>query len=148
MGVDFAVVVVMLVLGVFIVIIVGFWFIAEQRAFQFLTRDHATGGFRQVEQGQRFLQLNAGGGDFGFIGIAGGGVFEAHQVHRRAFQLQLQGLAVQRCVQATDAVFMGAEAAVLMGVVMFVGRMGDSQRQQGKRQSEQQTTHGESPKVR
>ena len=92
------------------------------------------------------LKLSSGGGDLGFVGIGGGGVFEAHQVHRRAFQLQLQGLAVQRRVQATDAVLVGAKAAVLMVVIMFVGGMGDSQRQQGKRQGEQQTTHGESPK--
>jgi hypothetical protein len=43
---------------------------------------------------------------------------------------------------------MGAKAAVFMVVivVMLVSRVGDSQWQQGKRQSEQQTTHGESPK--
>jgi hypothetical protein len=29
---------------------------------------------------------------------------------------------------------------------MFVSGMGDSQRQQGKRQGEKQATHGESPK--
>jgi hypothetical protein len=39
----------------------------------------------------------------------------------------------------------GAEAAVLMVVIMFVGGMGDSQRQQGKRQGEKQAAHGESP---
>jgi preprotein translocase subunit YajC len=39
--------------------------------------------------------------------------------------------------------FMRAEAAVFMVVivVMLIGSMGDGQRQQGKRQSEQQTTH-------
>jgi hypothetical protein len=86
--------------------------------------------------------LGAHGGDLGLVGIGGGGVFEAHQVHRRAFQFQLQGLAVEHRVQAADAVFVGAEATVLMVVIMLVSRMGDSQRQQGKRQSEQQTTHG------
>ncbi|MNR58792.1 hypothetical protein D3C85_1798790 [compost metagenome] len=53
-------------------------------------------------------------------------MFETHQVHRRAFQFQLQGLAVQRGVQATNAMFVGAEAAVLM--VMFIGGVGDGQR--------------------
>jgi hypothetical protein len=33
-----------------------------------------------------------------------------------------------------------------MVVIMFVGGVGDSQRQQGKRQGEKQVTHGESPK--
>ncbi|MNT87248.1 hypothetical protein D3C72_2276390 [compost metagenome] len=70
-------------------------------------------------------------------------MFEAHQVHRRAFQFQLQGLPVQRRVQASDAMFVGTEAAVL--VVMFLGGVGDSQRQHGKRQGEKQTAHGESP---
>jgi hypothetical protein len=86
--------------------------------------------------------LGAHGGHLGLVGIGGGGVFEAHQVHRRAFQFQLQGLAVEHRVQAADTVFVGAEATVLMVVVMLVSRVGDSQRQQGKRQSEQQTTHG------
>jgi hypothetical protein len=36
----------------------------------------------------------------------------------------------------------GAEATVLVVVVMFISRMGDSQRQQGKWQGEQQTMHG------
>ncbi len=94
-----------------------------------------------------FFQLRADGSDFGFVGVGGGGVFEAHQVHRRAFQLQLQSLAIQRRVQATDAVFVGAEAAMfIMIVIMLDRRMGDSQRQQGKRQSEQQTAHDGSPK--
>jgi hypothetical protein len=33
-----------------------------------------------------------------------------------------------------------------MVVIMLLGGMGDGQRQQGKRQSEQQTAHGGSPK--
>jgi hypothetical protein len=40
---------------------------------------------------------------------------------------------------------MGAEAAVLMIVVMLGSRVSDSQWQQGERQSEKQTTHDESP---
>ncbi|MNY23954.1 hypothetical protein D3C86_1576420 [compost metagenome] len=132
------------VLGVFIVIIVGIGLVAEQRAFQFLVLHHATGGFRQVEQGQWLLELRAGGGDFGFVCVAGGDVLETHQVHRRAFQFQLQGLAVQRRIQASHAMFVGTQAAML--VIVFVGGMGDSQRQHGKRQSEKQTTHDESPK--
>jgi hypothetical protein len=59
-------------------------------------------------------------------------------------QLQRQGLAVERRVQASNAMFVGAQAAMLM--IVFVGGMGDSQRQDGKRQSEKQMTHGESPK--
>jgi hypothetical protein len=54
MGVNFAVVVVMFALGVFVVIVISLWFVAEQRAFQFLTRHFATGGFRQGEQRQGF----------------------------------------------------------------------------------------------
>ncbi|MNI60359.1 hypothetical protein D3C73_1155710 [compost metagenome] len=71
-------------------------------------------------------------------------MFEPHQVHRRAFQFQLQGLAIERGVQATDAMFVGTEAAVfmVMVVIMFLRCLGDSQRQQGERQSEEQTTHG------
>ncbi|MCY1173814.1 hypothetical protein D9M73_139920 [compost metagenome] len=144
MSVDFAVVVMMLVLGVFIMVIVGIGRVTEQRAFQFLVFHHATGGFRQVEQGQRLFKQSAGRGDFGFVGIAGGDVFEPHQVHGRALQFQRQGLAVQRRVQAPNAMFVGAQAAML--VIVFVGGMGDSQRQHGKRQGEKQTTHGESPK--
>jgi hypothetical protein len=37
---------------------------------------------------------------------------------------------------------MRTEAAVFMVVIVLIGRVGDGQRQQGKRQSEQQTTHG------
>jgi hypothetical protein len=55
-------------------------------------------------------------------------------------------LAVQRRVQASDTVLVRAKTAVLMVVIMFVGGVGDSQRQQGKRQGEKQVTHGESPK--
>jgi hypothetical protein len=125
------------------VMIVGIRFVAEQRTLEFLTDDFATGSGRQSEQRQRFLQLRTSGGDFSFIGIRGREVFETHEVHRRAFQLQLQGLAVERGVQATDTVLMRAEAAVFMIVVVLIGSMGDGQRQQGKRQSEQQTAHGE-----
>jgi hypothetical protein len=42
-------------------------------------------------------------------------------------------------------VFVGAKAFVLM--IMFIGSMGHDQRQQGKRQSEKQTAHDESPEV-
>ncbi|MNN73838.1 hypothetical protein D3C81_1899900 [compost metagenome] len=73
-------------------------------------------------------------------------MLKAHQVHRRAVQLQLQGQAIQCRVQAPDTVLMGAKAAVLMVVIMFVSGVNASQRQQGKRQSEKQVTHGESPK--
>ncbi len=68
-------------------------------------------------------------------------MFKTHQIHRRAFQLQLQGLTVERGVQPTHAMFVSAEAAVLMIVIVLINRMGSGQRQQGKRQSEQQTTH-------
>jgi hypothetical protein len=61
-------------------------------------------------------------------------VFETQQIHRRAFQFQLQGLTVQRRIQSADAVLVGAEAAVLMLMLMDFGGMGDSQRQQGERQ--------------
>ncbi|MNP68901.1 hypothetical protein D3C76_1649230 [compost metagenome] len=90
------------------------------------------------------LEQSAGGGDFGFVCVAGGDVLETHQIHGRAFQLQLQGLAVQRRIEASHAMFMGIQAAMLM--IVFVGGMGDSQWQHGKRQGEKQTTHGESPK--
>ncbi|MCY1437635.1 hypothetical protein D9M71_538030 [compost metagenome] len=92
------------------------------------------------------LKASAGRSDLGFVGIGRGDVLEAHQVHRRAFQLQLQGQAIQCRVQAPDTVLMGAKAAVLMVVIMFVSGVNASQRQQGKRQSEKQVTHGESPK--
>ncbi|CAN1605045.1 protein of unknown function [Pseudomonas mediterranea] len=146
-GVDFAVFVVVLVaVGVFVVVFV-IRFIAEQWAFQFLLGQGALGRGRQVEQRQWLLKLPTGRRDLGLVGIAGGFVFKAHQVHGRAFQLQLQGLAVERCVQSADAVFMGAQAAVLMIVVMVVLDRGvsDGQWQQGERQSEKQTTHDESP---
>src|SRR5450830_448931 len=151
-GVDFAVVVMMLVgsrafavggVVVIVVIMLDFGLVAEQRAVEFLGADHATGGLGQVEQGQGGFQLFAHGGDLGFVGGAGGQVFETHQVHRRAVQLKLQGLAVEHRVEAADPVFMGAEAGVLM--IMLVSGMGDSQWQQGKRQSKQQTAHGEAP---
>src|SRR5450830_1693325 len=151
-GVDFAVVVMMLVgsrafavggVVVIVVIMLDFGLVAEQRAVEFLGADHATGGLGQVEQGQGVFQLFAHGGDLGFVGGAGGQVFETHQVHRRAVQLKLQGLAVEHRVEAADPVFMGAEAGVLM--IMLVSGMGDSQWQQGKRQSKQQTAHGEAP---
>jgi hypothetical protein len=35
-----------------------------------------------------------------------------------------------------------------MVMIMFFSRVGDGQRQQGERQSEQQTAHGGSPKVK
>jgi len=38
---------------------------------------------------------------------------------------------------------MGSQAGMLM--IMLVSGMGDSQWQQGKRQSKQQTAHGEAP---
>jgi hypothetical protein len=41
--------------------------------------------------------------------------------------------------------FVGAKAAVFMVVIMFISGVSEGQRQQGKRQSEQQTTHGGSP---
>ena len=138
------------VLGVFVVmvmvvVIVGVRFVTEQRAVQLLLAEHAVGGLWQAEQHQRLLQLRPYRGDLGLVCRRAGGVFEAHQVHRRAVQFQLQGLAVQRCVQAADAMLVGAEAGVLMIVVMFFGRLGDGQWQQGKRQSEKQTAHGKSP---
>src|SRR5450830_656243 len=153
-GVDFAVVVMMLVgsrafavggVVVIVVIMLDFGLVAEQRAVEFLGADHATGGLGQVEQGQGVFQLFAHGGDLGFVGGAGGQVFENHQVHRRAVQLKLQGLAIEHRVEAADPVFMGAEAGVLMIMIMLVSGMGDSQWQQGKRQSKQQTAHGEAP---
>jgi len=150
MGVDFTVVVIMLVGGgafavggVVIIVMLGFWFVTEQRAVEFLAADHATCGLGQVEQCRWIFQLLAHGGDLGFVGGAGRYMFEAHQVHGRAVQFQLQGLAVQYGIQAPDAMFMGAEAAVLV-VVVFVS-MSDSQWQQGKRQSKQQTAHERAP---
>ncbi|MNN45040.1 hypothetical protein D3C81_1593560 [compost metagenome] len=88
--------------------------------------------------------MRTGCSDFGLVGVRGRNVFETNEVHRRAFQLKLQGLAIECSIQATNAMFMRAEAAVFMVVivVMLIGSMGDGQRQQGKRQSEQQTTHG------
>jgi hypothetical protein len=38
--------------------------------------------------------------------------------------------------------FVSTEAAVFMVMVVLIGGVGDGQRQQGKRQNEQQTTHG------
>ena len=151
MGVNFAVIVVMLALGRRFVIIIGVRFVTEQRAFQRLTGCHAAGSGRQAEQGQGLFQLGPGSGDPGFVGIGGGLVFETHQVHCRALQFQLQCLTVQRRVQAADAMLMGLQAAMLfvmfMVVIMFMGLSGVSigQRQQGEWQSEQQTTHGDSP---
>ncbi|MCY1218375.1 hypothetical protein D9M72_303210 [compost metagenome] len=63
-------------------------------------------------------------------------MLEAHQVHRRAFQFQLKGIAVQRGVQARYAVFVGAEAFVLV----FMG-LDSGQGQQGEGQDKQQVTH-------
>ena len=150
MGVDFTVVVIMLVGGgafavggVVIVVMLGFRFVTEQRAVEFLAADHTTCGLGQVEQGRWIFQLFAHGGDLGLVGGAGGYMFETHQVHGRAVQFQLQDLAVQHGIQAPDAMFMGAEAAVL--VVMVFVSMSDSQWQQGKRQSEQQTAHERAP---
>jgi hypothetical protein len=138
------VIVVMLVLGIFVMIVVRF--VTEEGALQFLGSHSTTGCCRQVEQRQGFFKLTADCGDLGLVSVSGGGMLEPHQIHRRTFQLQLQGLAVQRRVQAPDAVLVGAEAAMLMVVIMFVGGMSDSQRQQGKRQGEKQAAHGESPK--
>ncbi|MNR33172.1 hypothetical protein D3C85_1508240 [compost metagenome] len=74
-------------------------------------------------------------------------MFEADQVHRRAFQFQLQGLVVQHYIEAGNAVLMGGEAAmsVVMIVIVVVVGMSDGQGQQGKRQGKQQTTHGRTP---
>jgi hypothetical protein len=49
-------------------------------------------------------------------------------------------------VQPAHTVFMGAEAAVFVVMIMLDRRVSDSQWQQGERQSEKQTTHDESPK--
>ncbi|CAI8706624.1 hypothetical protein EMIT043CA1_100200 [Pseudomonas brassicacearum] len=145
-GMDLTVLAVVLVAIAVVVMVFVVRFIAEQRAFQFLLGHGAFGRSGQVEQRQRLVQLRPYGGDLGLVGIAGGGMFEAHQVHRRAFQFQLQGLAVQGGVQPAHTVFMGAEAAVFVVMIMLDRRVSDSQWQQGERQSEKQTTHDESPK--
>ena len=154
MSVDLAVIVMMLGHGglgagggfrgvIVVIIVIGIFRcrIAEQRAFQFLVGHYAASGFRQVEQLQRLVQQGAHGGDLGLVGVGGGRVFEAHQVHRRALQFQFQGLPVQRGVQPTNAMLVGAEAAMFVG---FMG-LGGNQREQGKRQGEQQVAHGVSP---
>nr|VVN37300.1 hypothetical protein PS652_05195 [Pseudomonas fluorescens] len=137
----------MLVAFVRVAVIIGCRLVAEQRAFQFLITFAAVGCLGQAEQGQWFFQLCAHSRDLGFVGGAGGRMLEAEQVHRRAVQLQLQGLVVQHHIQARGAVLMGGEAAmgvVMIVVVVFMG-MGDGQGQQGKRQGKQQTTHGRTP---
>ena len=101
---------------------VGRRLVAEQRTPQFLAGHRAAGGDRQGEQLQRFFQLRAGLGHGGLVRVGAGGVFETDQVHRRAVQLQFEGLAVQRHVQLGDAVLVLAQAAV--GVVMVVVVMG------------------------
>jgi hypothetical protein len=44
--------------------------------------------------------------------------------------------------------FVGAEAAVFVIVVMLVGSLSDGEWQQGKRQSKQQTAHGKAPEMK
>jgi hypothetical protein len=62
-------------------------------------------------------------------------MFKPHQVHRRAFQGQLQALAFQRYVQLCGAVLVGGKAGVLIVVLMFVmGGVSGRQGQQGERQ--------------
>ncbi|MNN86414.1 hypothetical protein D3C81_2038310 [compost metagenome] len=56
-----------------------------------------------------------------FVGVAADRVLETHQVHGGAFQLQLQHLAVQRRAQAGHAMLVGAEAAVLVLVLVSLG---------------------------
>ncbi|APC22480.1 hypothetical protein BME99_27960 [Pseudomonas protegens] len=63
-------------------------------------------------------------------------MFEAHQVHCRALQLQFQGLAVEHGVQTADSMFVGAEAAMFMLVIMGLRGLGGGQWQQGERQGE------------
>ncbi|MCY1370034.1 hypothetical protein D9M69_571040 [compost metagenome] len=72
-------------------------------------------------------------------------MLETHQVHRRAFQFQLQGLAVQHGIQARDAMLVGAEAAVPVVIVVVLLGLGGGQGQQGEGEGEQQAAHGWSP---
>ncbi|MCY1551347.1 hypothetical protein D9M68_876690 [compost metagenome] len=114
-------------LAVFMFMALGMRLVAaEQRAFDLLLGHLATGGGGDGEERQGLFQLGAGGGDLGLVGVTLRRVLETHQVHRRAFQFQLQGLVVQHDVQARHAMLVGAEAAMrVMVVVMFLGLGGD-----------------------
>ncbi|MCY1450669.1 hypothetical protein D9M71_674950 [compost metagenome] len=132
MGVDIAVLMLMLVL----VMLVGIRGIAEQRAVQLDFADVAAGRGGQGDQFQRLAQLCPHLIHARLVGCTAGRVLETHQVHRRAFQFELQAGAVQGCVQLGDAVLVLAEAAVLV----FIVGVGGNQGHQG--QGEQQGTHG------
>ncbi len=115
--------------------------VAEQRAFQFhLAGLAVTAG--QGEQADGLLQLTLGRRDLGFVGLALGGMLETDQVHGRAFQLQLQQVAVQCHVQAGDTMFMGTQAVMGVFVMVMLVGLGGDQGQQGEGQGEQQLAHG------
>ncbi|MCY1451287.1 hypothetical protein D9M71_681440 [compost metagenome] len=128
MGVDIAVLV--------LVMLVGIRGVAEQRAVQLDFADAAAGRGGQGDQFQRLAQLRLHLCHAGLVGCAAGRVLEAHQVHRRAFQFEFQGVAVEGRVQLGDAMLVLAEAAVLV----FIVGMGGNQGHQG--QGEQQGAHG------
>src|SRR5690606_3137664 len=87
-------------------------------------------------------QFLAGGGDPGLVGVAPGRGLETDPVHRRAFEPQLQQVALQRCIEAGDAMLMGAQAVVMVIMVMPVFMsLGGDQRQQDEGQGEQ-VAHG------
>ena len=148
MRVDFAVLAVVVIMLFFMFMLVAvavlLFLSGEQRAFQLLLADGASACV-EAEQRQRVLQLAERGSDLGLVGVALGGMFETHQVHRRAFQFQLQGLAIEHHVELGEAMLVGIEAAVcLMRVVMgMIGRLDGDQGQQGKRQGEYKAAHGD-----
>jgi hypothetical protein len=86
---------------------------------------------------------NSCSGYLGLVGIAAGGVFKAHQVHRRAVQAKLEGVAIQYYVEFGHAVFMGAQRGVVVIVIMLIVGMRHGQGQQGEGQCKQQTAHGQ-----
>ena len=117
---------------------------SEQGALQFDLGGLAVAA-GQGEQADGLLQLALGGRDLGLVGIAFGCMFEADQVHRRAFELQLQQVAVQRGIEAGDTMLVGSQAVVGMFVVVIMAvlmSLGSDQGQQGEGQGEQQVAHG------
>jgi hypothetical protein len=118
----------------------------EQWAVDRLALRLAFGHGGKAEQDAGLFEQLAHGLDSGFLGRVFGEMLEAQQVDCRTVYLQLKLLALQRHIQLSDAVLMGMQAGVSIGIVIIVMRQGISEgRNQGERQdNKQQATHGNS----
>lgn len=140
MGVDLAVLAFMITV-VLIAMVMVMSLAFEQRTFQLGFGQLAACRCWQTKQSIRLLQPLAGVGDLALVRVAARCVLEAHQVHRRATEFDFQHRAIQRSVQLGGAVLVGAEA-VMVVVIMLPGGQNETG-QQSEGQGKQQTAHNE-----